>query len=196
MILVQFRERAPLKTGLAYVADLVLMALAVADRARPPADAWREVDAARRLRLVSLLVLVFAFATSAKALIWKSATDELRRTLLEVEGDCIERGDPAIAFLEEPRARFLRKFSLPVNALLFQSPPRALVLDAGDCKLLEHSGRVRLSGGWAVPHVVVARFLGPLRPRSTPHALAEEALGRRFRRGSRPGAPPPVTKDP
>jgi len=153
-------EKAGLKCGPSYLAQLVLMGLAIVD-ARSPRSSRLSVRAVGWA--LCLVVASSSAITVQKAWFWSQAAARLEVTLGESTEDCVEVTAPRFDWIGEDPDSIVATWALPSTALHYQEPPLTLLLRAGDCAHLRKTGQVRLMRHRALHRARVEQVFGPLR---------------------------------
>lgn len=171
-------EGIQLKSGLTFIAGLVLMGLAAALVLAPRLPGWPglpgpDTRLRRRGAAATIIALSMVLLLLAKSAAWWTATRGLQNLLAESHADCIGMSAEAPFALQWPWMRIIDDWVTPMNALAFR--PR-LVLDAGrgvepvplllrndGCAVVRATGTVTLVSWFERDFSTLDRRFGPLR---------------------------------
>ena len=155
-------ENAGLKCGPSYLAQLVLMGLAIVDARSPqPSRAGtRAVGWA-----LCLVVASSSAITVQKAWFWSRAVARPEVTLNESTEDCVEVTAPRFDWIREAPDSIVETWALPSTALHYQEPPLTLLLRVGDCAHFRETGEVRMMRHRTLRKARVRQAFGRLRRR-------------------------------
>ena len=138
----------PLKTGLSTLASLTVLLMMAFDSVEKTID----IETIHRLRLTTVLAIIFSLVVASKAFIWQSSIHKLRQTILKSESACLELNTENFKWLDTNPYKIINTWALPSLALIEQDiQPRKLLLEKGSCKIYQDSSLVKFDEWTLMP---------------------------------------------